>query len=625
MCGIFGVIQHNSDSIPHRQLLESSARLLEHRGPDNQGIFADKAIGLVHTRLSLLDLLPRSNQPFCDQSLRYQLVYNGEIYNFRDLRTRMEKDGIQFRTTSDTEVLLQSLIHYGPRETLKNIEGMYAFALYDSRDRSLVLARDKFGMKPLYTYSDADRFIFASEIAAMRPWVPFEPDLLSISSYVQGFFGPTKGASFYRNIKIVPPGTLITVARSHEPQTETFFEMSDLWDDDLYERLNRQKTEEVVDTVDEMLLNNVRMQLVADAPVGALCSGGVDSSTVMAMAARTHGNLAIFHANVLGPESEYDAAKALADHLRLDLKTVDVDDSHFIEMMPEVTRHYGHPFLRHTNSVPFLMVSQLVSENNVKAVLSGEGSDECYFGYPNMIPNTRRLLRAARRQWPTRSIGQFIQVFRGNLPTGEPLDSTSGLGNRFELHFENDRIRSRLEQISRRRVKAADLIGLSHLSYHLRTLLHRNDCLGMAAGIEARFPFLDSSLVRLAVNLPYRYKVRFSPLTRVRKHLYLRDKWIIRKIADRYLPRHLSQRMKMGFPAQAYYRMNISPDFFRNSHVSQILELTPDQMRHLYEHSDQKMKVRLLHLDVWAHVCLYNLPDGETIARMKDNITFNSQ
>jgi asparagine synthase (glutamine-hydrolysing) len=147
----------------------------------------------------------------------------------------------------------------------------------------------------------------------------------------------------------------------------------------------------------------------------------------------------------------------------------------------------------------------------------------------------------------------------------------------------------------------------------------------MAAGIEARFPFLDSSLVTVAVNLPYRYKVRFSPLTRVRKHLYLRDKWIIRKIADRYLPRHLSQRMKMGFPAQAYYRMNISPDFFRNSHVSQILELTPDQMRHLYEHSDQKMKVRLLHLDVWAHVCLYNLPDGETIARMKDNITFNSQ
>jgi asparagine synthase (glutamine-hydrolysing) len=162
MCGIFGVIWHGSADVPDEHRLQRTARLLRHRGPDDTGIYADRGIGLVQTRLSLLDLSPRSNQPFWDKQRRYCLVYNGEIYNFKELRVEMEQQGIQFTTTSDTEVLLEGLINCGVEATLPKLEGMYAFALYDSLEKSLTLARDPFGIKPLFIYNGDYAFIFTS-------------------------------------------------------------------------------------------------------------------------------------------------------------------------------------------------------------------------------------------------------------------------------------------------------------------------------------------------------------------------------------------------------------------------------------------------------------------------------
>ena len=252
------------------------------------------------------------------------------------------------------------------------------------------------------------------------------------------------------------------------------------------------------------------MQLVADAPVGALCSGGVDSSIIVAMASKFHNNLAIFHANVTGPDSEYEAAVALARHLKLDLKTVEVIDQDFIDAMPEVTLHYGQPFSHHPNSVPFLMVSKLLHSNGVKAVLSGEGSDECYIGYPWLIFNLRSFIRQLLRE-PYPMLRRLIRGLLGRQDDPPSEDLVCGLHNRFEIAADNEEIRTEVERISGRTIADRDLISLYQLGYHLRTLLHRNDCLGMAASIEARFPFLDSRLVKLAVNMPYQYKVRFSP------------------------------------------------------------------------------------------------------------------
>ena len=434
--------------MPDESLLKASADLIAHRGPDHQAVYADKAIGLAHTRLSLLDLSERSNQPFWDETGRYCLVYNGEIYNYRQLRQLLEQKDVKFRTTSDTEVLLQWLIHADTEEPLAQLEGMFAFALYDTQQESLLLARDRFGIKPLYIHNDCDSFIFASEIRAMKPWIKFEPDMLSISAYMSGFSGPTRGFSFYKGITIVPPGSVIELKRNSKMQIRQFFSISDNWDDSQREHFKTLSDEQVVNEVEQSLLNSVKMQLVADAPVGALCSGGVDSSIIMAMAAKSHNNLAVFHANVVGPHSEYDAAKAMAKHLRLDMKTVNVTDADFLEKMPEVTLHYGHPYYHHANSIPFMLVSRLVRQNNVKAVLSGEGSDECYHGYPNVIFDLAGYLRYLPYESPLRMLRKLARWVLRKKKYLPPLDPSQGIASRYETGLENETIRRVLEQKS---------------------------------------------------------------------------------------------------------------------------------------------------------------------------------
>lgn len=642
MCGIFGILQHNSDRMPDQRCVEASASLMHHRGPDHQGISVDEGIGLAHTRLSLLDLHPRSNQPFWDSLGRFCIVYNGEIYNYRELRSELQKQGIEFKTTSDTEVLLEFLVHQGVEATLPRLEGMFAFALYDRHERLLTVARDRFGIKPLYVYDQQDLFIFASEIGAMRPWIRFEPDLLSISSYLQGPAdhrqqGPAKGFSFFKHIKLVAPGSLITVQRGGQAHYSRFFSLGDFWDAGEVNRLKRLKPNQVVDEVEEMLLKSVKTQLLADAPVGALCSGGVDSSIVVAMASRFHKNLAIFHADVIGPTSEHDAAAALAKHLRLDLKTVEVGDQDSIEMMPEVMAHYGYPFTLHPHSVPFLMVSRLARSNSVKAILTGEGSDECYIGYPwtifdlrdfmrglplrtyHMVPKLIKLLLRRNYRGLISEVGTLRPKAR-RLYKPAAYVSVPSLQYRFERELEYEDILSHIQRLTCGPIDDNEVTSLDLMSYLLRTLLHRNDCLGMAASIEARFPFLDGRLVKLAVNIPYHYKVRFSPAVVEPEHLFLRDKWVLRKVAERYLPAALAQRKKRGFPISAHARMDIPTKCFDDSFVADLFDLDRRAMRYLADHADRELKTRLLHLEVWAHVCLHDAPRNKILAKLKNHI-----
>ena len=629
MCGIFGVLQHRPETTPALDRLELTARLLEHRGPDHHAVFADDGIGLAQTRLALVDLNPRSNQPFWDTTGRYGLVYNGEIYNFRELRAELEAGGVTFRTTSDTEVVLAALLHQGVDKTLPRLEGMFAFALYDARERSLVLARDRFGIKPLYVYDEDDAFVFSSEIPAMRPWIPFEPDTFSISAYLQGFGGPSSGASFYKNVRFVPPGTVLTVRRGRRSQSRAFWHMEDFWDPNESERLRTLRPGQIVDEVEARLTESIRMQLLADAPVGVLASGGVDSSLVTAIAARHHADLAVFHANVVGPNSEHAAASALAKHLKVDLKVVPVVEADTVETLPEVVLHFGHPFTYHSGCVPFLMVSKLVRQHGVKGILSGEGSDESYIGYPWLIFDIRTYLRQA----PIRLQQATYRALRNGLKralgrpvfgtSGAPANVVQGLHTRFEIDVEHQRIRAALKQRMGRPPTVPELVSLFQLGYNLRMLMHRNDSLGMAASVEARFPFLDTRLVRLAVNMPFGVKVRPSPTTFVRTHLFLRDKWVLRKVADRYLPSLLAQREKAPFGFRGNALMRIAPEYFENSFVADLFQLGTREIRHMASHAPQELRVRLLHLDAWGRVCLEGGSADDVRSRLRQHVTFH--
>lgn len=621
MCGIFGITDTRLN-VPDTGNLEASRRTLSHRGPDSSGIHVEDGIGLVHTRLSLLDLSERGRQPFFDPEKHYVLVYNGEIYNFKTLREELEHEGVVFRTGTDTEVLLYGLIRWGADVVLSRLEGMFAFAFFDRRKRTLLLARDRYGIKPLFVYEDDDVFLFASEIKAMKPWVQLEANPFSISSYLLGFGGPTKDHCFFGGVRIVPPGGVVRLELGKKAVFGRHIEFADLIDLDEQAELSHMSPTKIVDRLDECLQHAVRQMLFADAPVGALCSGGVDSSLLMAIAARYHDNLAIFHADVVGPWSEYDAARTLARHLQLDLNKVEVREQDFIDGIPEVTYHYDHPFHYHPNSVPFLAVSKLVREHKVKAVLSGEGADECFLGYPGIAQEP--VIHFCRQQLEQmRKLLQRIPFFEKFLWTESPgsPELVVGMLSGFEREMEKERLE---QEYAERQRSAVDLNlrTMLWLSYHLRTLLHRNDCLGMAASIEARFPVLDERITKFAINLPHKYKIRFSPRTWERAHPFFRDKWVLRKVADRYVPRELSRRKKLGFQTNAFSRMTISRDYFRGgSFFRSFFRLTEGQADYLFEHADQNLKERMMLLEVWGRVSLGGDGIEETSADLRRHVS----
>jgi asparagine synthase (glutamine-hydrolysing) len=634
MCGIFGAVLRNSESIPDEDQLIATAGLMRHRGPDARGFHAEPGVALVHTRLSLLDLSERGNQPFWDRQKRHVLIYNGEIYNFQELRRQLEKEGVEFRTTCDTEVLLEALLKWGPDAALPRFEGMFAFGLYDTETKSLLLARDRFGIKPLFIYETDEVFLFASEIRTMRPWVRFEPDLLSISGFFYGFSGPTKGFTFFRNVRCVEPGGVVRIRRGSRSESGRFFSLGDFIDPGEMERLKLLSPKVLVDQVDQLLNESVQSQLVADAPVGALCSGGLDSSIVMAIAARYHTNLAIFHANVVGPVSEYEAASRLARHLRLDLKAIEVHDHDFIDRIPDVTEHFGHPFYSCPHSVPYMAVCQLVRQNGVKAVLSGEAADEYFLGYSFFAPNIRRftrvreVLRAIRqklRPVPRR----FRYRYRGPAYVrGGDTESVGGLvhalHNRFEVLRETVDVRDRLPSGSEFGRFHAALSSVDSLGYNLRALLHRNDTMGMSASIEARFPFLETRLARLAINLPFDVKIRFSPgAWEDPTHYFYQNKWVLRKVSERYLPAELFRRAKKPFPINAYAgaRLRIDPAYFADSSIAEIFELGRSEVDWIMTHCPHELKFKMLLFDVWWQICLRGVSRDDVREKLRIHLT----
>ncbi len=596
---------------------------MHHRGPDNASIWSAPGIGLVHTRLSLVDLTSSSDQPFWDPTGRYVLVFNGEIYNFRELRAELA-DAAQFQTTGDTEVLMAMLVHRGLAETVQRLEGMFAFAFHDTRSGTTVLARDRFGIKPVVYHQSADRFLFASEVRSLRPWMRLHPDPFSVSAFLSGFQGPASGYSMFQGVRVLPPGHCLTISPGSQPVLEEFASIADLWNHSERERLSRTPPAKLVDELESLLGNSVRSQLLADAPVGVFCSGGVDSSVVVSMAAATHSNLAIFHADVVGRHSERRAAEDLARHLGLELRVIPVQDRDFLDLLPAVIAHYERPVTIRPDSIPFLNVCRLVQDHNVKGVLSGEAADECFLGYQSMMPG----LDALRKWIPRPSFGAARNFYRRVAlgkhaefePQAERADLSQAIASRFEVEMVKSR-HARLRDISGSPISKNDLKTLDALGYHLRTLLHRNDTLGMSASIESRFPFLDSKVVRFAVNLPHEYKIRRSLLPGDLRHPFFTDKWILRQVARRHVPEHLSRRPKRAFPTNAFRRMRIAPGFFVKSQVADLLEWGPEEREFFSSAARPVLQQRLMQLEVWMRVAICGVTQESVSQHLHNHVT----
>jgi asparagine synthase (glutamine-hydrolysing) len=307
------------------------------------------------------------------------------------------------------------------------------------------------------------------------------------------------------------------------------------------------------------------------------------------MAAKSHTDLKVFHANVVGPTSETAAATRLSRHLDLDLAVVEVHDDDFIELLPTLSRHTGSPFHLTPHSVPFYRVSQLVRDSGVKAVLSGEGADEAYLGYPWLVRSRKR------------TSGNAVTPSRTNMSPA--ADLLTSMLEHFDIeseHESNEMFLSAIDATDRWRV----LQSLDLMNSNLRALLHRNDAMGMAASIESRFPYLDSELIRHAVNLPPQSKIRRGLFPTDRRHPLVIDKWILRRVADRHLPKGLSRRAKIPFATSAYRRLQIDPRFFIGGFLDEYLRMDLSHYERLVEHADKTLRSKLVHLETWGRVMI---------------------
>ena len=624
MCGIFGIRFNRHDTQVDAARTKQAIAAIGHRGPDALQTFIQPGLGLGHARLSLVDVSSRSDQPFHDESGRYVLIFNGEVYNFRELRQGLEKNGVTFKTTSDTEVVLHSLIKHGP-DALANFEGMFALAFVDREDGAILLARDRFGMKPLF-WSDrmagGEAFGFASEVAAFDPWMTLRPDMGSFYAYLGKFGGPTSGKSFYEGVNALAPGDYLLSRRGQAPVIAPFFKLHDFLDAAESERLRALSPAQVVDEFDEAMQQAVASKLFADARVGAFASGGVDSSLIVAMAARQQKDVALFHANVKGAWSETPAAQGLADHLGLDLHIAEVEEQDFVDMIPRVLRHYGYPFSYHPNCAPLMVTAQLARDTGVKGLLSGEGSDELFLGYPwlgrkpitdafaALSSGAQDLLRAIP------GLGPVLLPDRiGNAPQVRELMSGR------EMADDVERVAAALARFPANLQDAGTEWSLDYMHHHLRTLLHRNDTMGMAASIEARFPFLDHRVARFGVNLPRRFKLRTSPLVFEKAHPFVRDKWVVRAVADRYVPKDLSQRIKIGFWTTVFQRLKISPSYLGGSPLGDVLHLSQRQLEDSFDDAGNDLRLRLLLCDVWLRTSFGGEGEDTATARLRDHVT----
>lgn len=523
-----------------------------YRGPDDAGVHVDGNVGLGHRRLSIIDL-GGGHQPMADARGRLWIVYNGEVYNFQQLRQELVAKGYAFRTTSDTEVILQLYAERGER-CVEALNGMFAFAIWDADRRSLFLARDRMGVKPLYYAETPEAFVFASEIksifASRKLTARCREEALS--EYL--LFRQVAGSeTLFRGVKSLPPGCTMVVAGGRSRITR-------YWSPRPAADRAPVSFEEARETLAELLEDSVRLRLISDVPVGTFCSGGVDSSLVTALAARLKGD-PVNTFSVGFDEADYDES-AFALMVSKQYGTIHhqlrVGNAQFSELFPKMVWHNDEP-LDFANSVHIFALSEL-AKRHVTVVLTGEGSDELFAGYPRYrIPDFARsyryvppTMRKVLGAWITDHRLQKLERYAAYSPEDVLLYNASYL--RPELVAEAfPRLPAFTSAYRRACLSGSDGLGLDPVGRvslldqetFLVGILHRQDKMSMAASIESRVPFMDYRIVEWANRLPTGCKVRGGS-----------GKALVKALARTVLPAEVVDRRKSGFgvPLARWFR-----------------------------------------------------------------------
>ena len=590
-------------SIDENDLIRMGQRLT-HRGPDNSSFIVYDNAGFVHTRLSILDRSEAGNQPFHDD--RYVLSYNGEIYNYLELKKELKKEGMTFRSRSDTEVLFHYLIKKGVKKTLESIKGMFAFSFYDTLTKTLYLCRDRLGIKPLNWVHASNGIYWALEVKALIDIVPIEPDpiktLISISST-----GEMSGENtVFKNVKQVKPGSYLQYESGGVPKIHKYFDPIDLVDKSYYYELDNYSIESIISTFADLMDKSVKKMLMSDVPMGVFVSGGIDSSLISVFAHRHQKALKYFTANILGQFSEYSAAKLLADSIGVSLYTYEFEAEMMLRDWTRTTYYYECPIVSFPNAIPFSNVARLARKENVKPVLTGEGRDELFMGYPDRL--YKNLLKYLK--YPAEMLKKISKISPG-LKRKLYSGSSQSLSNfifKLPQGYEDKIIKQKAYDafyfLPKKDIKHQALT-IEMLHTPLIGLLYRNDRMGMMASIESRFPYLDEDILKFAINLPYRWKLQHTYKLYDIRHPFLVDKYLIRKMAQNILPKKLVNKRKWYFKMHGHESLIVKNGFFQGGYIQSLLGIGKQDEEQLLNGEDQSFIGKLVSVDIFGR--LYGL------------------
>lgn len=574
MCGMVGYWDKGGADA---SIVERMALQIQHRGPDDAGVWLNQEgdLALAHRRLSIMDLSPAGHQPMISPCGRYALVYNGEIYNHQDLRAELEDEGGHFdwRGHSDTETLLAALRHWGVEGGLRRLNGMFAFALWDKVERTLVLARDRMGEKPLYYGRSGNCFLFGSELKslAVHPGWRGTIDRNALTLYLRHNYVPTPW-SIYQGINKLPPAHFVVIKEAGQivSEPQCYWNLSQVAENGLASADG--SPEELIDELDQLLRDAVGRRMAADVPLGAFLSGGFDSTMVAALM-QTQSSRPIKTFTIGFNEKGYNEAvhaKAVAKHLGTDHTELYITSEEAMAVIPRLPAIWDEPF-SDSSQIPTLLVSEL-ARKYVTVSLSGDGGDELFCGYQRYVQGYQvwrvlRLLPASLRV----ALGSLIQA----IPSA-PLELlVKLLPKRFQVLHIVDRLPKLGEVVKERsgesyyhrlishwKDPAAIVLGgreprtlfsaqerlpklpglrehmmyLDSMTYLPDDILTKVDRASMAVSLEARVPLLDHRVVEFAWRVPMSLKYRHG-----------KGKWLLREVLYRYAPRELMERPKMGF------------------------------------------------------------------------------
>ena len=564
MCGIAGYY----NSVNNIASLKEAIDLIQHRGPDDSGVHINHllGVGLGHRRLSIIDTSVLGRQPMLDSKEKIILVFNGEIYNYKELRENLKSKGFVFRGESDTEVLLNLYLSEGEK-MLEKLNGIFAFAILDISSKSLFIARDALGVKPLYYSTKNNVFAFASEIKALLKLMPKnkELDAKSIDRYLSFLWCPGDGTPL-KSVKKLLPGEAIIVKNGSIVKKWLWYKLP------VFNKIKKDiNKEQAIFGVTSHLRQAVHRQMVADVPLGAFLSGGLDSSAVVAFAKEVNPDIKCFTIETKGSQDkgtvdDLPYAKRVAKHLNVSLEVVSIDSHKMADDLESMVIQLDEP-LADPAALNVLYISQLAREQGVKVLLSGAGGDDLFTGYRrhyaiqlehywSWLPTGARkeLARATKNL----NVNSFIQRRIMKMFDSAELDATNRLINYFrwssdstlqslyspDFHQQlmgsnsNQVMQDFLEPILTSASSLDQMLALEQRFFLTDHNLNYTDKMSMAAGVETRVPFLDLDLVNFAARIPDKFKQKGGT-----------GKWVLKKAMESYLPKEVIYRPKTGFGA----------------------------------------------------------------------------